>query len=307
MRAGEKDYNEILESFSDNIRKAVDNSSGFSVDEEIDNIVIFGLGEQNFAANIIKDYFSKKLDIAVVSSEIPTWTTSKTLVFVLSYDDKDEAVDFYGSALRKGAKIVVVSFKGRLEELCNKQGRKYIKIPYGVEEKESLPYFIFSPMVVLHNSGLVDDQTVFIKDVIKTLSTSEVFSKKGKELAKRIAGKVPLIYSTEFFRSVAQGWKVNMNKVAEMHSFTNTFPEVLYSELYGFQKLNGYYYVIVVRDAEPNMKKRKMFEEFRRNVKAAGVDILEIGITGGCDLTKLFSALYMGMWAAYYVSQDVVE
>ncbi len=295
MRTGERSYEDILELFSENVRKAVDNASSVSIDEEIDKVVLFGLGEQGVVAKLIKDYFKDKLSITVVNSEMPNWVNSKTLVFVLSFDSKDEAVDIYRESLRKGAKIVVVSFEGKLETLCTKQGRKYIKMPYGIDEKGSFPYFFFSVLAVLHNSNLIEDQSIFVKDVIKTLEKKDVFRSSGLALAKRVRGKVPLIYTTPKYNSVGNGWKISMNNIAGVHAFTNGFPEIFYSELNGFEKLNGYYYVVVIRDSEGNMKTRKMFEEFKKDIKIQGVDILEIGISGGCYLTRLFSAVYMGM------------
>jgi hypothetical protein len=307
MRAGEKNYEDMLDSFSEDVRKAVDNASSISIEDEIENVVIFGLGVEGVIAKLVKDYFKEELPIAVVNSELPKWVNSKTLVFVLTFKGGDEAVDIYRTGLRKGAKIIVISCDSKLETLCTKQGRKYVKIPYGVEEKEALPYFFFSIISILHNSGLVKDQSVFVKDVIRTLEKKDVFIKKGIELSKRMRGKVPLIYASPEYNSIAKTWKVLFNNIANIHCFTNSFPEVLYSELNAFKKLNGYYYVVVIRDADANMKSRKMFEDFRGEVKSNGVDILEIGITGGSYLTKLFSAVYMGMWAAYYLSQDIVE
>ncbi|MCK5107286.1 MAG: hypothetical protein KAQ83_01025, partial [Nanoarchaeota archaeon] len=179
MKTGERSYEDILELFSENVKKAVDNASSVSIDEEIDKVVLFGLGEQGVVAKLIKDYFKDKLPITVVDSELPNWVNSRTLLFVLSFDSKEEAVDIYRAGLRKGTKIVVVSFDGKLETLCSKQGRKYIKMPYGIDEKESFPYFFFSVLAVLHNSNLIEDQSVFVKDVIRTLEKKEVFKESG--------------------------------------------------------------------------------------------------------------------------------
>lgn len=309
MKVIKPDFNELLKKFAEHTNKAIENASSVNIKEEFDNIAVVGFGINGISGHLLKDYlFSKKEVIVVEDFVLPESLNSKTLIFISDFSgDSEEIVQLYRNALRKGCQIVCISLGGKLETLCSKQGKIHIRIPYGVYDEESLPYFLFSMLVVLHNAKYIEDQNVFLNDVTKTLGR-DIFIKKGEELAKRMRGKIPLIYSTKKYNSVAYSWKNSINRFAGMHAFTNSLIDAEYSDALAFNKLNGYYYVIIIRDNDEDLKIKKSMDSFKGKVKLAGVDVIEIGITGSCYLTKLLSAVLIGLWVAYYLSQkDIIE
>ena len=140
-------------------------------------------------------------------------------------------------------------------------------------------------------------------EVVKVLNNNS-FKEKGKQLAKRLADKVPLIYASDRFKAVAYRWKTQINENAKVHAFTHTFSELNHNELVGYTSLKGYYYVVIIKDEAdlPQMRKRMMLT--KEIIRKSGVDVIEIGITGGSLLTKMFSAIYIGDWTSYYLALE---
>jgi len=309
MKVIKPEFNELLKNFAEHTDKAIENSVSVVLKDEFDKVAVVGFGINGVSGHLLKDYLSSKKEVIVVEDFVlPENFNSKTLVFILDFSgDSEDIVQLYRNALRKGCQIVCVSSGGKLETLCSKQSKTHIRIPYGIYDEESLPYFFFSMIVVLHNAKYIEDQNVFLNDVVKILK-KDIFIQKGEELAKRMRGKIPLIYSTKKYYSVGYSWKNFINKFAGSHVFTNSLIDAEYSDAWAFNKLNGNYYVTIIRDNEEDLRVKKSVDSLKNKVKLAGVDIIEIGITGSCYLTKLLSAVLIGLWTSYYLNQkDILE
>lgn len=309
MQEAKTDFEEILSGFSNDIEDAIDIAKNVEVEEDINKIAVIGVGRGRIAGKILENYIGAKKEVYVLGdSKLPDFFDSHTLVFVLSYSgDTDNLIDAYRVSLRKGCKIVGISLGGKLQTLCDKQGRDHIKVPFGKDPRAVLPYFFFPMLTVLHNSGMIEDQATYVSDTIKTLK-KDMFKEKGEALARRIIGKIPLIYSTKSVYSAGESWKVSINHNAKTHAFFNMFPEVEYSELEGFGDLKGLFYVLIIRDSSDERKLKKDIEKAKDTIKKAGIDVMEISISGGCRLTKLFSAVYIGEWVSYFLKEkDILE
>lgn len=299
----QKDIREVLEKFPEHVNKATSLAEHIVIEEKVDNIIISGMGGSGIAGDLIKDYLDIKTPIHVCKDySIPDFANSKTLVFILSYSgETEEAISSYRASLRKGCKIVCLASAGKLLGLAEKQGKFSIKLPYGLQPRFALPYMFFPILKVLENSEIIKNQEIYFGDVIKSL-TREGYEQKGKELAKRFVDKIPLIYTSNRFKSVGYRWKCQINENAKVHAFCNVFSEINHNEMMGFTSLKGYYYVVIIRDEEDSPQIRKRMALTKEIIRESGVDVIELGIKGGCLLTKLFSAIYMGDWASYYLA-----
>jgi glucose/mannose-6-phosphate isomerase len=295
----------ILAQFPKQIEGAAKLGKKIKFDEEIDKIVVAGMGGSGIGGELLKSYLDLKIPVFVNKGYgLPNFVNSRTLVFVISYSgNTEETINAYRGALRKGCKIVCITSGGKLIELAEKQGKAVIKIKVGIQPRAALAYLFFPMLNVLHNCGFIDSPEKDVANLVNVLK-KDVFKDKGKQLAKRLADKVPLIYASDRFKAVAYRWKTQINENAKVHAFTHTFSELNHNELVGYTSLKGYYYVVIIKDEAdlPQMRKRMMLT--KEIIRKSGVDVIEIGITGGSLLTKMFSAIYIGDWTSYYLALE---
>ena len=295
----------VLAQFPKQIEIAVKLGKKIKFEGEIDKIVVAGMGGSGVGGELLKNYLDLKIPVFVNKGYgLPNFVNSRTLVFVVSYSgNTEETVNAYRAALRKGCKIVCITSGGKLIELAEQQGKAVIKIKSGIQPRAALAYLFFPMLNVLHSCGLIDDPIKDVAGLVKVLR-KDVFKEKGKELAKRLADKVPIIYASDRFKAVAYRWKTQINENAKVHAFTNTFSELNHNEMVGYTSLKGYYYVVIIKDESdlPQIRKRMMLT--KEIIRKSGVDIIEIGITGGSLLTKMFSAIYIGDWTSYYLALE---
>ena len=62
--------------------------------------------------------------------------------------------------------------------------------------------------------------------------------------------------------------------------------------------------MVIIKDEADLPQMRKRMRLTKEIIRKSGVDVIEIGITGGSLLTKMFSAIYIGDWTSYYLALE---
>ncbi len=299
-----RDMYTILERFPQQIMDALKLAEHFKIKENVDKIIVTGMGGSALAGDILKAYLHDSKIPVYVNKDyfLPDFTNSKTLVFVISYSgNTDETLHAYRNALRKGAKIVVITSGGKLETLARKQGIDYILVPKGLQPRLAYGFLFFTIITVLQNSKLITDRTNEIMKLIEILKKT-VLRDKAKDIANKLENKIPLIYTSERLKIIGYKWKINFNENTKIHAFCNVFPELDHNEINGFANLRANYYVIIFKDDEDYMNLRKQMDATKNLIKKKNVAVTEIALTGSSLLNKIFSAIYIGDWASYFLA-----
>jgi len=293
----------VLEDFPLQIEKGFELGGNVKVENDIDKIIVTGMGGSALAGEILRAYFDIKIPIFVNKDYVlPESVNSKTLVFAISYSgNTEETISSYRNALRKGTRIVVIASGGKLDILARKQSIPYINIPRGIQPRMAYGYLFFSILRALQNSGIIDSVESDLRVLIKTLQ-KDIFREKGEELAELLVGKTPLIYSSQKMYAVAYKWKINFNENSKIHAFCNVFPEMNHNEILGYTKVTEDYYVIILKNDEDHQRIKIRMDATKELIKKKKVPVTEIGITGANHLSKIFSGIYIGDWVSYYLA-----
>lgn len=298
-----QDLKSILQQFPAQVQEGwglVDDSLKFP---GIERVVIAGMGGSALPGELLKSCFpSMKIPLEIHKNyTLPEYLNSKTLVFSISYSgNTEESIEALRFAYKKGCTIVAISSGGALEELSKKLANYYIKVPSGVQPRFATAYMFFPIIRILQNSKIIPDQTASVHALIDSLRKPG-FEKKGAEIAKKIEGKIPIIYSSERLHGVAYKWKINFNENAKMHAFCNFFPELNHNEILGYTNLNGPYYVLILKDEMDHARIKKRMDITKKLIMKQ-CPVLDIEITGTSDLIKVFTSVYVGDWVAYHVA-----
>lgn len=298
------DVRSRLKSFHEQITKGVNLGKDISIIEEINKIMIFGMGGSALPGKILKQYLQKfHIPIFVVEDyEVPNYLDNQTLAFVISYSgNTEETISAYRQSVKAGAKVISITSGGKLKDLCEFNKTRSIIVPSGYVQREAYGLMFFPMLQILVNSKLIDDETGNIKKLIGAIKNTD-FESMGKKLATRIANKTPIIYSSNKLKTVAWKWKINFNETSKTDAFYNTFPELNHNELNSYENFYGDYYVLILKDSEENPKIIKRINLTKKILKEKGIQVTEIGVTGNCYLTRLFSALIIGDWTSYHLA-----
>jgi glucose/mannose-6-phosphate isomerase len=241
-----------------------------------------------------------KIPVFVVRGyKMPGFVDENTLVFAVSYSgNTEETISAFEDASKKKAKIVAVTSGGYLGQAA----KKVVKIPSGLQPRAALGYVFFPVLGVLVNSGIIDVRGKDVEEMLDILSKKEDFGAVGERIAKKVKDKIPIVYASELLSPVAYRWKTQFNENSKNPAFYHTFSEMNHNEIAGYQFMRkGDFAAIFIRDKEDNDRIKKRMD-ITKEIISTRVDVEEVFARGDSLLSRMFSALYYGDFASYYLA-----
>ncbi len=299
----------VLRKFPDMIQKASLLGDDVTFPKQLlNNIVVLGMGGSGFTGDLLKVYlYENAIPVFVIKDYVlPKYVNRKSLVFAISYSgNTEETISAYRSAIRRGCKVVSISSGGKLKELAKMNKNPHINVPTGIQPRLATPYLFIPILNVLNYSGLIDDQEDIVKKCVKNLkSGSYQIEQSVKDLAGKVKGKIPIIYSSQKLFCVAEKWKTDINENAKTHAFYNVFPEFNHNEICGYENPNGNFHIIILKDSEDHQKIKDRIKVFKKIMKPYNISLTEIAVKGDNFLSRLFSSIWMGTYLGYFLALE---
>ena len=267
---------EIIKNFKEqfNYKPVIRNSDKLKKSKDF---FVVGMGGSHLAANIIKDIFPE-INIQVHSDYgLPHKINKKSLLILSSFSgNTEEVLDALDCALKSKIPLIIVSSGGKLIESAKKKDLPYIELP-----DSSIP-----PRMALGYS---------IKALLKIINKKINFEIKdseqlGKEIAKKVKGTIPLIYSSNRNKSIGYIWKINFNENSKNPAFNNVFPELNHNEVEGINKKDFSFIIIEDQLDHPRIKLR--MEIFKKKYKAITLKDNPINL------------IMLSLWTSYYLALE---
>ncbi|MDD3498333.1 MAG: bifunctional phosphoglucose/phosphomannose isomerase [Candidatus Moranbacteria bacterium] len=289
---------------------------GIKFNSDFKSITISGMGGSALPGNVLrifinstfKDSGKKRLEVFQNRFYIlPPEAYENSLNFICSYSgNTEETISSFEEALENDLPCVGISNGGKIEEMCKNNGVPHIKIPYPYENfqpRMATGYFIFSIFQVLINSKLVEFDTGKLSGVSQKLKKiTEDSEEHGKNIAHKLVGKTPVIYSSTYFKALALIWKIKINENSKTPAFWNFFPELNHNEMVGFTNPQADFFFIMLKDKDDHPQNIKRFEVMADLMRQKGIGTEIIDMKGDDLFEKVFSTLYLGDWVSYYLA-----
>ena len=291
----------VIEEFPHQCKTALELPKGMSVSGNVNKIVVAGMGGSAISGDLLKIYMhNSNIPVFVVRDyKVPNFVDENTLFFAVSYSgNTEETISAFESAVKKKAKVIAVTSGGSLGQIA----KKVIKIPSGLQPRAALGYLFFPVLGVLVNSNIVDVKNSDITEMLDILSKAQDFKTVGERIAKKIAQRTPIIYASELLSAVAYRWKTQFNENSKSAAFHHAFSEMNHNEIAGYQTMDrGDYVAIFIRDKEDNERIKKRMDT-TKEIISTKVDAEEVFTKGDGLLSRIFSGIYYGDFASYYLA-----
>lgn len=302
---------QILLDFPAQFTKALKFSEDVRAIGDFDKTVITGIGGSTLPGDIVKTFIrseGEKLPLFINRDYmLPVQTDHLTLVLASSYSgDTEEPLAVFEEAKRRGLQIIGLTKGGKLLELCKENNYPCVRYPDDgptFQPRYAAGYAFTSMISVLVHSGLLNNELLNqIKKLPKFLGGLNL-EKQGEELAKKIKGSIPVIYTSEkYAMSVARIIKIKFNESSKTQSFFNAFPELNHNEMVGYTNLVGRYTVLIIQDPDGHPRIQERIKITADLLRKKGINVEMLEMEGSTTLEKMFSALYLGDWMAYYLA-----
>jgi glucose/mannose-6-phosphate isomerase len=285
----------------------------------IKNVVLIGMGGSAIGGDIVRSYVSSKLLVPFQVCRhyvLPEYVDDETLVIASSYSgNTEETLAALDDALGRKAMVVAMTTGGLLKDVAELNDIPIAILPPGLQPRAALGYSLVPLLVFMEKIKLIGNVTKEIKEVIaklqdyreKYIEDNPVLHNPAKNIAQRIYGKIPIIYSGPTLTdAVALRWKGQICENAKNLAFANHFPEFNHNELVGWSETIEAYKdrlaVIVLRDADDHPQVRKRMNIVEGIIKELSVEVIEAHSRGTLPLERILSLVQLGDFVSYYLA-----
>lgn len=294
----------VLDNFWKQCKEASMMGKEIKVSLPVNGIILCGMGGSAIPGDIIMSDIDPSVPFAVNRSyDLPKWVNKNTLVFVVSYSgNTEETLSCFKAARARQCKMVGISAGGKLQQMCEQASVPFIKVPSGIQPRDASGYMTLPMLNVLQNSRIIKDCRADMEEMIDALGKD--YREKAQEIAKKLVGKIPVIYSSHRLISIARVWKIKINENAKVQAFYNEFPEMNHNEMVGYTDLKGNFFIIIIEDEKDHLRIRKRMAITSELLKSKGCPVMAVKIKGDNVLSKIFSTILLGSYVGYYLALE---
>ncbi len=272
--------------------------------KEFNNVVVTGLGGSGIGASIVQNYVFDKLKIPFTVNKdysLPSFVSRKTLVIVCSYSgNTEETLMAMRQAIRKRATVVCITSGGEIAEIANSKRLDCILVPAGMPPRSCLGYSLVQILYVLAHYGLIGYQfEKELKRSVKTLKENEHdIQKKALAVAKKVYGKLPIIYSSGSMEGVAVRFRQQLNENSKILAWHHVIPEMNHNELVGWRDDAQDKAVIILRSNDDFSRVQLRMEINKKVIRKYTPHIIEIQAEGKSYWEQAFYLVHLTDWVS---------
>jgi len=275
------------------------------------DIIICGVGGSALPGSLLPE-LGIKFDLPLFTHRdygFPKIASEKSLIICISFSgNTEETLSAYQSAIEKNYKVIALCTGGKLKELAEQNNLPVAVVPNDCgQPRFGTGYLVAATLKILSNCEIINNQDNNLSEMARNLQPQK-YEESGKALAQKLIDKIPIIYASNQYKSLARIWKIKFNENSKIMAFWNYFPELNHNEMVGLstnnKKLitNNNFYFIILRDNQDDPRIIKRMEITTQLIKESGAGVDFVEIEGKTKLEKVFNCLLLGDWTSYYLA-----
>ena len=268
--------------------------------------LVCGMGGSGQPPQVLKS-IAPELDISVHKDYgLPAGDLRKTLVIAMSYSgNTEETISALEEAREKGLSAAVIATGGTLIERAKQYGFPYIQIPdTGIQPRTATGFLYCALLKFMKQQELLRA----CRELAKTLGRHDEEA-QGRELAHTLKNAVPIIYASSRNYPLAYMWKIKFNETGKIPAFYNVLPELNHNEMTAFdikdatRGLSEKFHFILLKDPDDLENNQKRMSITEKLYQDRGLKVSTVVLSGENRQERVFSALILGDWTAFYTAQ----
>ncbi len=270
--------------------------------------IIAGMGGSNLASGLLK-VWNPELDIvihrdfglpAMAESELK----SRSIVISSYSGGTEETIDAFREALKKNLSIIVLTTGGELLKLAKENGIPYIQMPdAGVRPQLAMGLSLKATLKAIGEDEALEELSGLAESFAAPAADYET---AGKNLAEKLAGKIPVIYSSFRNLPLARYWKINFEETSKTPAFCGAFPELNHNEMAGFassELLSGNFHFVFLKDKDDDPRLKKREEATAKLYETKGLGVENVDLESGA-WQKILGSLLLSNRTSFYSAES---
>lgn len=281
---------------------------------DIRNVVIAGMGGSGIGANLVDALTLGRIPIPITvckNYNIPQFVSPHTLFVASSYSgNTEETIAALNKALLKRAHCIVIASGGKILDIAREYNLFYIQLPAGSPSPRAmLGYNMTSLLSVLYHTNLIG--AAFIKETENTIEyldrSEKAIQTEAEIIAKKLKGKLPVIYCDSRLHAVATRFQQQLNENAKQLVHVGSFPEMNHNELVGWrfpESVLPMLQVVYLYSDHDHERVEKRMEICRDIFEKKSNTIIDIVGEGASLLEQYYYLIHLTDWISFYLAKE---
>jgi len=284
--------------------------------DDLGAIVVLGMGGSGVAGEILRAIGRDQLRLPVVPVSdyvLPSFVGPSTLVFAVSFSgETEETLEAAQTALKRGARLIVVTSGGRLGDLAVANGVPVFPTQAGIRQPRAAIATMAAPLLVAcERLGLLAGIGQAIDAAVDQLRMRRDTLVDGGglalDVARRLDRTIPAVQAAEGIGAVAaRRWKTQVNENAKAPAFFAVQPEWCHNEICGFGQ-NGditrqVMTIVALRSDFEHPQVERRFGLVEDLVGEAVSSVIQVRAEGPGPLAQLFDLVMIGDFVSLHLA-----
>ena len=285
--------------------------------EDARDVVVLGMGGSAIAGDILRSLATlsgRKPTSVARGYDLPSFVGEETLVIACSHSgNTEETLSAFQQATATGARIIVVTTGGRIQELAEQQNALTIVYQYDGEPRSALGCQLMLLLAIGERAGLLEPQETSVAEAIALMReqrgrigfTTPGESNAAKQLAGRLYGRLPVFIGAGVLATAAYRWKTQLNENSKSWALTEELPELNHNSIAGFglpKEAVAQLHVVFLHHPALHPRLLLRYEATAEALANAGVSNEQVEVGGSSALAQMLSATYTGDLMSYYLA-----
>ena len=281
------------------------------------DVVLPGMGGSAIAADILRSLAaagSRKPVHVVRGYDLPAFVDDASLVVACSHSgDTEETLSAYEQALALGARTAVVTTGGRLRELAAARGAPALVYQYDGGPRSAIGHQLMALLAIGERVGLLEAQDGAVAEAVALMREQRrelgfalpAARNPAKQLAARLAGKLPVVVGAGALAVAAYRWKTQFNENSKIWALYEELSELDHNTIVGFglpDRLVPHLHVVFLGHPALHPRLLLRYDATGDALSDAGVTHERVDARGTSPLAQVLTAIYLGDFVSYYLA-----
>ena len=294
----------------ENALKIVESTVFYPAKNQLNNIVICGLGGSGIAGQIIAKLMEGKINVPVNvinDYDIPYFANQNTLVIVSSYSGNTEEISScIMQAQQKKCEIACISSGGEVAQIATENKYNWIKVPGGFPPRTCFAYSLIAQHALFQHYGFINDSwKIDAQKTINYLNANLLgIQSQAKQIADKLTDKISVVYSSSKYNGVAIRFCQQIAENAKQLCWSNKFPEMNHNEIVGWTTKNEDLSVVFLHFKKDHERVTKRMDLTKDVVSQFASDVQTISSQGDSELQEVLYMVYLTDWVSVYIAEN---
>lgn len=216
--------------------------------EDVDNIVILGMGTGKTAGQVVRAVGATTIWVPILaesSYEIPGCVGPRSLVFAVSGSGNTDEVNHAAAAsAMRGARLAVVTTGGWLADFAQSCGAPFVQIPPDIQPaRVTFGVVVASLLTMLERVGFLPEAKLWLESAVSQLRRRREELRRDDNAAERLAAQLVSRHvlcqgDTPIGSAAAERWKAQINQNARQAASASEQPNASHNEAVAWDSRN---------------------------------------------------------------------